>query len=143
MGQERSNRRLLQWLKQERKGRGSGYLGAKALDFWTVWQGRPMGPAGGTPSSSAPSANTANTESKMVWLHALGVFLPGWRTSPTAPASPHAAAKERPEEDKAEKNLSGNRQHWAENQGHMVSEEPRGVKGVGSHWAAKRGKDCG
>ena len=29
--------------------------------------------------------------------------------------------------------LRGNRQHWAENQGHMVSEEPRGVKGVGSH----------
>ena len=119
--------------KQERMGRGRGYLEAKAQDFWTFWQRRPMGPAGGTPSSSAPSANTGNTESKMVWLQALGVLLPGWRTSPAAPTSPHATAKERPEEDKTEKNLRGNRQHWVENQGHMVSEEPRGVKGVESH----------
>lgn len=93
----------MQWLKQERMGGGRGYLGAKAQDFWTVWQGRPKGPAGGTPSHSTPSANTGYTESKMVWLQALGVLLPGWRTSPTAPASPHAAAKERPEEDKAER----------------------------------------
>lgn len=115
--QGRSVRRLLQWPKQERMDRGRGYLEAKAQDFWTFWQGRPMGPAGGTPSSSAPSANTGNTERKMVWFQALGVLLPGWRTSPTAPASFSATAKEQLDEDKAEENLRGNRQHWAENQG--------------------------
>lgn len=68
--QERSDRRL-QWPKQERMGRGRGYLEAKAQDFWTFWQRRPMDRRWNA-LQQCPSANTGNTESKMVWLQSAG-----------------------------------------------------------------------
>lgn len=55
-------------------GQRQRLFGGKGTGLWTFWQRRPMDRQVERPA--VPSANTGNTESKMVWLQALGVLLP-------------------------------------------------------------------
>lgn len=103
--QERSDRRLLQWPKQESDGQRQRLFGGKGTGLLDILAEEAHGTAGGTPPAVPPQQTQETLRVRWSGFKRLCAS-PSWRRLPGT-RIPHATAKERPEEDKTEKNLRG------------------------------------